>query len=309
MDPWLRISFKVNSFTSTEWPPHELSELEELSIGEEQSPNTIVSLSWSPLGLAKHKRSALAILTTGHILSLWASDSDLRVVSTWKRVLILNKALHLTPEDNAPSEGVASGWGISRRSSRIRSMSWAPVDADHKYQACQSQYLTVTNDADEVVVLHIQSPWSNGGHVWEVQVMDTAGWETLMEISISAERNSIFPGKDFSSRLDQERQWSSLFASCVAKKTFIDQVTCVPSSTPQSVFGLILRKNEQSLRFEFLADSFPSKSIAGHWMPLSHCQQPFSQHVHFQSFSCGAAVSIGKVFPPSSISTFYLGVD
>lgn len=298
MDPWLRISFKVNSFTSTEWPPHELSELEELSIGEEQSPNTIVSLSWSPLGLAKHNRSALAILTTGHILSLWASDSDPRTVSTWKRVLILNKALHVTPKGNAPSKDAASGWEISRRSARIRSMSWAPVDADHNHQTCQIQYLTVTNDADEVVVLHVQSPWSNDGHVWEVQVMHTAGWKTLMDISISAESDSISPGRNSPSRVDQEGQWSSLFSSCVAKKTFIDQVTCIPSSTPQSVFGLVLRKNEQSLRFELLADNFARKSVAGHWMPLSYCQQPFSRRVHFQSFSCGAAVYLGKVFLP-----------
>ena len=310
MDPWVRISFKVNSFTLTEWPPYELSELEELSIGEEQSPSTVVSLSWSAPGLAKHNRSALAILTTSHILSLWASDSDLRAVSTWKRVLIVNKALRVPSEDNASNQDIGSECKVSRRPARIRSMSWAPSDVDHNHQApplsrsggpyvaCLSQYLAVTNDADEVVVLHIQSPWSHDGRVWEAHVTHTAGWENLMNIAFSAGKRSISHSRSFQSREDQEGQWSSLFASCAARKTYINQVTCVPSITPQSVFGLILRKKEQSLRFELQAETFPRTSVAGHWIPLSHYQKPFPRQVHFPSFGCGAALSIGKVFLP-----------
>lgn len=306
----MKISFKVNAFTSTEWPLHELSDLEHLSIGEEQSPSTIVSLSWSPPGLARHKRSILAVLTTSHILSLWASDSNFTATSTWQRVLIINRALQICPDDKFSDVNYGLGCEASRQSARIRSKSWAPHNVAYSHQslslpqstspyaACQTQYLAVTNDADEIAILHIRSPWSYGGHKWEAQVTHTINWKDLVNISKSVQSGRASPNSRSSTSADQQGQWPSLFASCIAKKTFIDQVTCIPSRTPQSVFGLILRKNEHALRFEVLPNVVSGASVTGQWMPLSYSTKTSPYHVRFPTFNCAAAVSTGKVSLP-----------
>ncbi|KAL8998580.1 MAG: hypothetical protein Q9169_002420 [Polycauliona sp. 2 TL-2023] len=288
-DPWVRVSFKVNAFTSTEWPPRELSELDKLSIGEEQSPSTIVSLSWSPLGLARHRRSALAILTTNHVLSLWASNSNPAAAPTWHRVLIINNVLPMSTDGQSSDGDHGLQRQISRHSARIRSMSWAPPKVYNSQQvssvsqltqshsACPIQYLAVTNDADGIAILHIRSPWSQNGDSWEGQVMHTINWGELMNIADSAQHENVMHHGRPSNSTGQECQPFSLYASSVAKKTFIDQVTCISSETAQSAFGLIVRKNKQSLRFEYLTGVTPE------------------HHVRFPSFNCGGAVYTAKM--------------
>ncbi|KAL8775553.1 MAG: hypothetical protein Q9209_000049 [Squamulea sp. 1 TL-2023] len=191
MDPWVHINFRVNAFTSDEWPPQAHSKLEDLSIGEEQSPSWIVALSWSPLGLAKHKRFALAILTTNYRVSLWASDSDLTSASTWRRVLVVNKSLQTPVVDQSLVEN------HERRLARIRSMSWAPGKIGLGAQTSSSsisgeastaypvQYLAVTNDAGGVVILDVRSPWLHHGHMWEAQVTHYVDWKDLLPYSLS----------------------------------------------------------------------------------------------------------------------------
>ncbi|KAL8779553.1 MAG: hypothetical protein Q9213_006881 [Squamulea squamosa] len=229
MDPWIHISFKVNTFTFDEWPPQAHSKLENLSIGEEQSPSLIVALSWSPLGLARHKRSALAILTTNYQVSLWASDSDLTAASTWRRVLVVNKSLQTPPADQSPIED------HERRSARIRSMSWAPrktglgsqrslLSISGEANAAHSvQYLAVTNDAGGVVILDIRSPWLHHRHMWEAQVTHHVDWGDLVRFAESTQSDDTVHSGNSSTIASGEEQWPSLFASCLAKKDSIDQ--------------------------------------------------------------------------------------
>lgn len=194
----MHISFRVNSFTADEWPPQDLYELDSFCIGEEQSSSTIVALSWSPVGLAKHKRSALAVLTTNHILSLWASASDLKTASSWERVIVINKALDNSNQQISPQyDGNLPSQKILRRLARIQSMSWASIKPDDIlnqqdiFQEISSetsstiQYLAITNDADEVVVLQIKSPWLHYGcSSWEAKAICRATWKYLISLFV-----------------------------------------------------------------------------------------------------------------------------
>ena len=182
-------------------------EISNSSIGEEQSPSTITALAWSPLGLAKHKRPVLAVLTSNHLLSLWASTSDMKVPASWQRVYVVNNALHY---HLTLSSGHGSSWSRSeafdeRRMVRVRCMAWAPIvnlndenpsedqtngqagpDFDLEHQpatyshnfpaqvvlAEEAQLLAIANDCGGVVLLRISSPYTNKSESWGVNLIE-----------------------------------------------------------------------------------------------------------------------------------------
>ena len=102
---------------------------ENFSIGEEQSLSTVVALAWSPPGLAKHKRPTLAVLTSNHLLSLWASNSNMAVRTSWERVLIVNHAIRKQLPATTSSEPKDDGEESfePNRLQRLRCMAWAPL--------------------------------------------------------------------------------------------------------------------------------------------------------------------------------------
>ncbi|KAL9006740.1 MAG: hypothetical protein Q9188_000518 [Gyalolechia gomerana] len=244
-DPWVHISFRINSYTVNEWPAQELNDLDSFCIGEEQSSSTVVALSWSPVGLAKHKRSALAVLATNHVLSLWASVSDLKTASTWERVLLVNKAFGTPDQRHAPrDEGALTSSGIPRRSARVQSMSWAPTKPDdsayykNDLQRATSkvgsptQYLAVTNDADEVVILLIQRGWiHHSKSLWEAQIVSRVTWQDLRSLFSSPQIS--YTEKDLHGTVAASKiEWSSMFARTFNKKAFIDRVSVDHFSGP-----------------------------------------------------------------------------
>lgn len=87
--------------------------MREMSIGEEQGDCIVVSMSWCSC-LALHGRSALAILTSDNIISIWASNSDPRMTSSWVRTLTLTHR----NLDLKSSKTLAE--------CRIHSFAWAP---------------------------------------------------------------------------------------------------------------------------------------------------------------------------------------
>ncbi|KAL8718924.1 MAG: hypothetical protein Q9225_004006 [Loekoesia sp. 1 TL-2023] len=236
-DPWVHISFRVNSFTANEWPPQELNELDSFCIGEEQSSSTVVALSWSPVCLAKHKRSALAVLTTNHILSLWASASDLKTASSWERVLVINNALQNSNQQISPQDdGDLPNQRILRRLARVQSMSWASIKpgngSDQQYcsRVISSetfnpiQYLAITNDADEVVILQIKSPWLHYGcSSWETKTVCRATWKHLRSLFVPDQSSGIEVDK-YSTVVASKPQWPSMLAHSMSDKAFIDWV-------------------------------------------------------------------------------------
>ena len=170
VDPWHRVTLQVSLFTNDEWPQLKTLPTHHFSIGEEQSFNHVISLAWSPAGLAKNKRCALAVLTSSHVLSIWQSKSDPRQIQTWSRMLVVNHAFVDANEfrqANATT-GDSNDNNNSRLVWRIRSFTWGPIVRDvETFQTLDGREVTVmidrfvlavTNDLGELVILEIKSP-------------------------------------------------------------------------------------------------------------------------------------------------------
>ena len=129
-DAWISVQIRINVFSRDEWPEKYLLDTENCSIGEEESLITVIALAWSPLGLAKHKRPLLAVLTSNHLLSLWASTSEMAVASSWERVFIINWIAcnrHL-PSTLASLRCVNESVDVEEQPLlRLRCMAWAPL--------------------------------------------------------------------------------------------------------------------------------------------------------------------------------------
>jgi hypothetical protein len=180
---WRHIPLQVPWFTKQELPVKENAPLQSYSIGEEISASIPVALSWSPPGIAKHRRCALAVLTTNLALSIWSSDGRPQDESSWDRRLIINDALEgyffnivrdgarlLSPESN---ESV-------RLRRRVRAFTWAPSMYDAQLSGTVGTQLSwgqpliaVSNDDNEVIILAVNSPTSTLGmhESWSSEVL------------------------------------------------------------------------------------------------------------------------------------------
>ena len=162
LEPWTHLRITVSSFTFTEWPWQDPASFKEMSIGEEQARATVTALAWSPAGLATHRRSVLAVLTSNLILSFWASNADPSNINSWERVLVVNKAL-------LPG---------SRLQQRIRSMAWAPtktqyVDRDTPFPRKKwgTHLIAIADDNNALYLLKASSPVTGPSSKWVVEVL------------------------------------------------------------------------------------------------------------------------------------------
>ena len=192
-EAWTHVRITVSNFTTAEWPWQKPASFRDMSIGEEQARATVTALAWSPPGLAKHRRSVLAVLTSNLILSLWSSESNPTDPRTWERVLIVNKALS----------------SASRLHQRIRTMEWAPINPQHiDRQTIFSRrkwgisLLAIADDSNGLYILQTSSPYAGQSFVWDVQV--------LCQKTIPAP--------------DRSNQRPSLFALAMNTNHFIDRI-------------------------------------------------------------------------------------
>ena len=161
-EPWTHLRVTVSRFTTEEWPRQEQASFRDMSIGEEQARATVTALAWSPPGLAKHRRSVLAVLTSNLILSFWASDSTPADLDSWKRISVVNKVL-------------SSG---SRLQQRIRTMAWAPTNPQcvdrptpfsrHKWGI---PLIAIADDNNGLYILTISSPFAGQSFAWKAEVL------------------------------------------------------------------------------------------------------------------------------------------
>jgi len=219
---WHRVRVQVNLFNEVELPYFEPLSFHASSIGEEQSQGTVKSLAWSPAGLAKHRRCALAILGTNHVLSLWASDHNPREARSWSRVFIFNRILKQFFEGkSAPSElDDMKHDETLRLRSRIRSFAWCPKPTSlttgssnvHNaiVQADGSHYLAVTNDLNEIAILQLLSPFkrlvTTPSAPWNARVCTFLSLSN--QIAPSNLSASFLPGLSCPSRFVDQVAWS-----------------------------------------------------------------------------------------------------
>ena len=143
---------RVNRFTYAEWPVQDLTRMADLSIGEEQSESRALALAWSPPGLARHHRCALAVLTSNLLLSLWSPSSDPVLVRSWQRRLIVNDVLALYFKASGHS---TRGTAPLMRRKRIRAAAWAESSPRGSVTSLEPGLglLAVLNDTSELLVL------------------------------------------------------------------------------------------------------------------------------------------------------------
>ncbi len=181
---WHRSRVQVNLFTAREVPYVRPLGFDNFSIGEEQSLSNAVTLGWSPTGLAKHRRCALAVLTANHVLSIWASDAHPKDSRSWKRVLVVNHGLQQYFENlDVLQEDVQDERVLAKLRTRVRSFGWSPNPRDAtsslKYRRSGAfwpgglHFLAVANDNNEIVVLEVLSPYNSLGSPrleWSIKV-------------------------------------------------------------------------------------------------------------------------------------------
>ena len=181
----MQIRIHINAFTWDEWPLQEPASFNSFSIGEEQSASNVVTLSWSPPGLARNRRCVLTILTTNLILSFWASTSDPSVLASWERVYVVNTGVwQSSVRSNKLNCAPNPTPSFLRRLLRIRSVAWAPIlhlKLDHDESRLKSgsglYFLAVTNDNNSVLFLSVSSPYINESTSWGVRIVRQDNFE------------------------------------------------------------------------------------------------------------------------------------
>ncbi|KAH7058765.1 transcription factor IIIC subunit delta N-term-domain-containing protein [Macrophomina phaseolina] len=169
---WINVHIRTNLFTPSEVLPVDPLPSRANSIGEEISTSEVAAVDWSPPGLAKHSRCALAVLATNLSLSIWASDSDPKITRSWRRVLILNHELERYCQSLYGEEEIRADldWETRRRlRRRVRSFAWSPQLRPEQspkqsiQDACfpvNGSFIAVANDYNDVVILRVDSPFS-----------------------------------------------------------------------------------------------------------------------------------------------------
>jgi hypothetical protein len=156
-DQWIPVSLPTSLFSIEEFPMDDLSSMSAWSAGEEISESEIVALKWSPPGVAPYQRSALAVLTSNLILSIWdPSKKSLTKVSQWRRAFTVNSVLSDYYEKSNPSTSrtpEGSRREQLRTFQRIRSFAWAPSLPDK----AALNFIAVSNDTGDIVIVDIES--------------------------------------------------------------------------------------------------------------------------------------------------------
>lgn len=141
-----------------EWDAVPPQNRDNFSLGAEQAHITVLGIAWSPPGLAKFRRSVLAVLTSNLILSLW---EPMGLKRQWTRVGIINHALH--PDPSKPDQQTGQGF----QKVNIRSFQWcsplkvpsgSKVSSTHGAECRWGIHLlTVATDANEIVLLRVKN--------------------------------------------------------------------------------------------------------------------------------------------------------
>lgn len=226
---------------------------------------------------------------------------------------MVNKSLEVFHQQ-IPSDG---GYGLpnhdsQRRSCRVRSMSWAlPKEVgrsniesnglqDSSASSAVTQYLAVTDDADEVAILMITSPWLHRGSLaWKAQVRCKASWEELKMLWFS-NREAAATEVDASAMTGaEEAHWPSIFVDSMRKKAFIDRVMCRPCQSHQADLGLILRRGGQTLNFEVSLDVISNLSTINGRTPISFANKASPSSLYSPFFECGCATFPKKALKSS----------
>jgi hypothetical protein len=181
------VALPVPLFSVEELPLKVPAPISTYSVGEEISNSAPIKIAWSPPGLAKHRRCALATLTSNLTLSIWSAEGRPNEEEGWSRRLIINNALieHFRNWDDEPSHLTGPSQERLRLRSRIRTFAWAPalpcpgpagvIGTRFPYG---QHILAIANDDNHIVFVVIESPTSTFGveRDWRAEVLEHESW-------------------------------------------------------------------------------------------------------------------------------------
>lgn len=211
MPQWQHVPLKVPLFSVEELPIKEPAPLATYSIGEEISSSVPLAIAWSPPGLAKHRRCALAALTGNLVLSIWSAEGKPQEEASWNRRLVVNNALARyflnTSSDEQRHTGSDLGEKLRLRT-RIRAFAWAPAFPGSDSTGIIGTRLSygqhivaVSNDDNQVAFILIDSPTSTLG------VGQSWGAEVLAHFSLTPNSENFFSEPAiFEDMISQQRQ-------------------------------------------------------------------------------------------------------
>ncbi|KAK4972495.1 hypothetical protein LTR66_011329 [Elasticomyces elasticus] len=178
---WEKVLLRTNAFLVSEVPMYDPFSGDAVSVDEELSMRHVQALDWSPFGLAKHGRSALAVLTTNHTLALYECVGRPGKIQSWERACIINNALrsHYAGEADAVNGNEQLRREQIVMKQRIRAFAWSPITRksytnDVKQMPhLDEQYLAVSNDCAEIIILRVRSPHElfSQRTAWEVTIV------------------------------------------------------------------------------------------------------------------------------------------
>ena len=266
----------MNSFSDEEWPTNEPISFNDFSIGEEQSTSTIISLAWSAPGLAKNKRSVLAVLTSNLLLSFWASVSEPRLNASWRRVFIVNSGIKQSWErrcllvNRVPYVGTPLLYKM-----RIRSFAWSPrlLIGTEKENRLQKEcfFLGVANDEDELLCLLISSPFLSDSRSWDCYIIKVISVDHAEHLA-----DELVPNEGLSTASQEVQRSSqvltntegervrktvtnartiqpSLLKNAMEKKAFIDHITWGPWRNKETVKSVLtVVRNDEIAHYSFV---------------------------------------------------------
>ena len=173
---WYHVRLKVNNFTSRDLPFCQPASSLVFSIGEETSTDHVTRLAWSPVGLATHRRSALAVLTANHVLALWEPGADPRDIHSWRRALIINNELrHFIRQSTAVEREESTPQDHHKRSRyRIRAFGWSNAYSATSDDPWGLDLIAVANEYNELYIARIDGPdslCSRNASIWSLSVL------------------------------------------------------------------------------------------------------------------------------------------
>lgn len=149
---WETIHLRINEWTEQEIPVQELAPFPKFSVGAELSASNVTALEWSPQGLAKYRRCALAVLTQNLVLSLWSAGTNPRNSVDWSRDCLVNHELE-TYVKSLPKKVQT---GNERSLVQIKAFAWSPPAYLHAQGLGWGEnFIAVANASNEILILWV----------------------------------------------------------------------------------------------------------------------------------------------------------
>lgn len=221
---WDVVRFRINAFTRQEYPLPRPPYSTLTSIGEEQSICHVTHISWSPTGLARYRRSVLAVLTSNHVLSIWEPTNNPRVETNWKRALVFEQE-HLRDLSNQ-NRPLQKEEQIRDCGSKCRAFAFSHPCHVSPSDVWGTSLLAISTDNDEVIIARLLSPYRHTlrrCNTWQLEILgrirvDPSSNDSLNHLStVKTPRATV----DWKPKYATNLSWSPWTAIGVTRQTSV----------------------------------------------------------------------------------------